>query len=121
PSIDGGAAACGGGAAAATALVYGANCRADYGSIVSPIDRTVAVVTVPPASAAMGPFNSDVRTVAQDQVVFGTPNAATPILLSGSDANNDVLTFAVVDGPAHGTLTGTPPSVSYIPATDYAG
>ena len=121
PAIDVGAAACGVGATTATALVYVANCGADYVSIVSPIDRTVAVVTVPPASAAMGRFISDVRPVAQDHVVFGTPNAATPILLSGSDANNDVLTFAVVDGPAHGTLTGTPPSVSYIPATDYAG
>ena len=39
-----------------------------------------------------------------------------PIVLTGSDPDGDALTFALATGPAHGTLSGTPPDLTYTPA-----
>jgi hypothetical protein len=44
-----------------------------------------------------------------------------PVTLTGSDADGDPLTFAVASQPAHGTLTGTPPNLTYTPALNYHG
>ncbi len=43
------------------------------------------------------------------------------ITLSASDADNDALTFAIVAQPAHGTLSGTPPNLTYSPTGNYIG
>src|SRR5262245_4886559 len=43
---------------------------------------------------------------------------AVTLTATGSTA---ALTFAVTQVPAHGTLTGTPPNVSYTPAANYFG
>ena len=47
--------------------------------------------------------------------------AATPIPLTASDVDGDTLTYAVVAGPAHGSLSGTGPSRTYIPDPGYEG
>lgn len=47
-----------------------------------------------------------------------TPHALS---LSGSDLDGDAVTYALASGPAHGTLTGAPPAVTYRPASDYNG
>ncbi|MEM6640035.1 MAG: Ig-like domain-containing protein [Pseudomonadota bacterium] len=47
-----------------------------------------------------------------------------PIVLSGSDPDiqdQASLTYQVVDGPSHGTLTGTPPFLTYTPEPDFSG
>ncbi|MFM1768321.1 MAG: hypothetical protein RJA22_850 [Verrucomicrobiota bacterium] len=49
---------------------------------------------------------------------YNTPVAVT---LRGTDPQGSNLTYAVVTPPAHGTLTGTPPSLTYTPAPNYAG
>ena len=53
-------------------------------------------------------------------VAFGT---ATPVTLAGVDTNTPVspLTFSVATAPAHGTLSGTAPNVTYTPAIGYHG
>jgi len=48
-------------------------------------------------------------------------DTATAITLTGSDANGDPLTFAIVAPPANGTLTGAAPNVTYIPTANYSG
>lgn len=50
-------------------------------------------------------------------------NAATPVTvtLQGEDVDGDALTFAVATQPAHGTLTGTPPDVTYAPEAGFSG
>jgi PKD repeat protein len=45
---------------------------------------------------------------------------AKAIILAATDADNDPLTYSIVAQPAHGTLTGTPPNVTYISAA-FAG
>ena len=53
-------------------------------------------------------------TVAEDS----TDNAIT---LTGSDPEDDPLTFDVATQPAHGTLTGTEPDLTYTPAANFFG
>jgi hypothetical protein len=69
-------------------------------------------VTVRPVNDPPGTVNQQVQT-----------NEDTPLTftLQGNDIDGDVLTFTVLSFPAHGTLTGTPPVVTYTPAPDFSG
>lgn len=44
-----------------------------------------------------------------------------PIELSGSDVDGDSLTYRIVTGPNHGTVTGTGASRTYVPAAGFFG
>jgi Tol biopolymer transport system component len=59
--------------------------------------------------------------VAQAQTVTTLEDTARTITLVATDADNDALTYAITTQPAHGTITGTPPNVTYTPAADYVG
>jgi len=48
-----------------------------------------------------------------------TNEVAVPVTLAGTDADGDALTYRVVTTPAHGTLTGTAPALSYQPAAGF--
>ena len=39
-----------------------------------------------------------------------------PVLLTGSDVEGDPITYSVVDPPKYGTLSGSPPHLTYTPA-----
>jgi hypothetical protein len=55
--------------------------------------------------------------------VSTSENFPVPITLSGSDVETSAanLTFTVPGQPAHGTLSGTPPNLSYTPNFNYNG
>jgi VCBS repeat-containing protein len=59
--------------------------------------------------------------VANAQSVTATEDTAKAITLTGSDAEGSALTYAIITAPAHGTLTGTVPNVTYTPAANYNG
>ena len=59
--------------------------------------------------------------VADDQTVDTLKNTGLPIVLTGTDAENDNLTFTVVTDPLRGSLTGTPPNITYTPEVGYVG
>lgn len=44
-----------------------------------------------------------------------------PITLTGSDPNGGTLTYTIITPPAHGTLSGTAPNVTYTAAAGYTG
>jgi hypothetical protein len=44
-----------------------------------------------------------------------------PATLSGADVGGSPLTYAVVEGPSYGTLTGTAPALIYTPIDNYTG
>ena len=48
-------------------------------------------------------------------------NSSTNLTLTGTDPQGGTLSFTLLTTPTHGTLTGTPPSVTYKPATNYFG
>ena len=58
---------------------------------------------------------------ADPQTVSAVEDTPLPVTLTGSDPDGDPPTFAVAAGPAHGTLSGTAPNLTYTPAADYYG
>jgi outer membrane protein assembly factor BamB len=59
--------------------------------------------------------------VAGDQNVAVVRDTAKAITLTATDVDNDLLTYTVIDGPAHGALSGAAPNVTYTPANGWTG
>ena len=70
---------------------------------------TITVIAVNDAPVA----NNQSRSLNED--------ATRAITLTASDVDTTGLTYSIVTPPAHGTLTGVPPSVTYVPAANYNG
>jgi MYXO-CTERM domain-containing protein len=58
--------------------------------------------------------------VAQPQVLSSELNP-TALTLTATDADGDTLTFAIATPPEQGTLSGTPPEVTYTPPEGFRG
>jgi hypothetical protein len=67
-----------------------------------------------------GHGNNPPQAYSQDEVIVKR-NRSKNIVLTASDADGDMLTFAITKQPAHGTLTGAPPYVSYTPNPNFTG
>ena len=76
-------------------------------------DSNVATVTIN--------VRANTAPVAATVSVSTAQNNSKLLTLTATDANSDALTYSIVTGPAHGTLVGTPPNLSYAPATNYNG
>jgi hypothetical protein len=63
------------------------------------------------------------QPTANAQTLTTGQNTATQVILSGVDPNTPTLalTFTVTVGPAHGTLSGTAPNLTYTPNAGYFG
>ncbi len=59
--------------------------------------------------------------VAEDQTVIVIEDTNKNITLGASDPDGDALTYTIVSGPAHGTISGTGPNISYSPDANYNG
>ncbi|GAH07743.1 unnamed protein product, partial [marine sediment metagenome] len=71
------------------------------------VDYTLVVPNDPPVS--------------NDQGVTTDEDAAVNITLTGSDPDNDPLTFSVSGGPGNGTLNGSAPDLTYTPFGNFNG
>ena len=78
------------------------------------VSISVSEATAPPPPAN----NPPVATAQSVSTPRGTPIS---ILLSGTDADGDSLTFNFETSPSNGSLTGTPPNLVYTPDTDFVG
>jgi type VI protein secretion system component Hcp len=58
---------------------------------------------------------------ANTQSISTDEDTATAVTLSGSDVEGDGLTYRVVSGPAHGTLSGSGANLAYMPVANYNG
>ncbi|MFL6158049.1 MAG: Ig-like domain-containing protein, partial [Marmoricola sp.] len=67
----------------------------------------------PPATNAAPVAADSTRTVPGGQ--------SSGLVLSASDPDGDALTYDVVTAPAHGSLAGTAPDLTYTPAAGYTG
>ncbi len=76
-------------------------------SDIATIDLTIAAVNDAPTAQAI------YRSTAED--------SAVSIILNGHDVDGDSLSYHVTDTPAHGTLSGTPPALTYTPQSNYSG
>ena len=59
--------------------------------------------------------------MAYAQTVTMNENTAKVLTLTGTETGGDTLTFAVVTLPAHGSLKGSGPSLTYTPAANFHG
>lgn len=59
--------------------------------------------------------------VAVDQSVITDEDSAASVTLTGSDIDGDSLSYAVLDAPLNGTLSGTAPDLTYTPNADFHG
>jgi hypothetical protein len=75
------------------------------------------------ASATFDVNASNNPPVAHDLSVSTVENSKVDVKLSADDPDGDPLTFAVVDGPHHGTLTGniTAGIATYTPTANFSG
>lgn len=64
---------------------------------------------------------SNTPPLAEHSNVTVLEDTATPITLTASDADKDRLTYRVVKGPSHGTLSGAGPVITYTPEANYNG
>src|SRR5262249_17734668 len=79
-----------------------------------PLTSAPATVTIDVASVEDPPLAHPVSVaLPEDTVAAGTP--------LGSDGGGDPRTCAVATQPAHGTLAGTPPALSYTPDPNFNG
>ena len=74
-----------------------------------------------PGTVTITLTGSNTAPTANSQTVGAVSGAPTAIILQASDAENDPLSYTVVTRPAHGTLTGTAPTLTYTPASGYTG
>jgi VCBS repeat-containing protein len=78
-------------------------------------------LTSAPVTVAINVQAGNTAPVANDGTVTTGEETPVAVTLTGSDADGDALSFAIATPPAHGTLVGTPPNLTYVPAVDYAG
>jgi PKD repeat protein len=80
-----------------------------------------------------GTVNSEIATVditvnpvndapsANDQSIATDEDTPAAITLTGSDIDSDPLSFTVAPGPSNGTLSGSPPNLTYTPFGNFSG
>lgn len=59
--------------------------------------------------------------IADSQAISTPENTPVSFKLTASDPDGDTLTFSLVRPPAHGTISGTLPDLTYTPTQDYNG
>jgi hypothetical protein len=74
-----------------------------------------------PATISITVVEGNSPPTANSQSVNTPQDTTVAITLTGTDPENQYLYYSVSPGPSHGTLSGTPPDVTYRPASGYAG
>ena len=78
------------------------------------VDSEAATVSI-----TVTPVND--KPTADNQSVTTDEDVAKPITLTGNDGDGDSLTYHIVAGPTHGSLSGSGANLTYTPAADYNG
>ena len=66
-------------------------------------------------------YTINLPPVANNNSVTTNENSPVAITLTATDPEGNPLTYSIVSGSAHGTLSGTAPNMTYTPATNYYG
>ena len=69
----------------------------------------------------MSELLEDERPVVTDKTITFDEDIATVLNIEGTDAENATLSYTIENPPAHGTLTGTAPDLTYTPDANYFG
>ncbi len=74
-----------------------------------------------PASVSITVTSVNDLPVANPQSLATNEDTALAITLTGSDLEGSALSFSIASAPAHGSLSGTAPNLTYTPAANYSG
>ena len=74
-----------------------------------------------PATVTIDVASVEDPPVAGSFSVTAVEDTAVAVTLRGSDGDGDPITYVSMTSPAHGTLTGTAPALTYTPAADFNG
>ncbi len=92
------------------------------GNLIVDTSLYTSGATVADANIVGGILPPNNPPVANNQNVLVMQNSSqNSIALTGSDPEGTSLTYTVVSNPSHGSLGGTPPSLTYTPAASYIG
>ena len=98
---------------------------ADGSISVSPTETTTYTLTainrVGVAAADVAVAYRNTAPLAIPQNIETDEDSSIPIMLSGSDIDNDSLTCEVISGPNRGALSGSAPDLTYVPETNDNG
>ncbi len=78
------------------------------------VDSNTATISI-----TVTPIND--APTADDETLSTPEDTALAVTLTASDPDSDPLTWTILTNPAHGTLSGTAPSLTYTPNLDYTG
>jgi autotransporter-associated beta strand protein len=92
--------------------------RADWGAFDGRFSTLASAINTISAAVTC-PVITNVFPVAHSKVVITTN--AIAITLTGSSCRTNAVSFQNVTAPAHGSLTGTAPSLTYTPTPGYTG
>ncbi|SEQ39669.1 RCC1 domain-containing protein [Microlunatus flavus] len=92
--------------------------RSDDGALFRAVFRNLAGTATTQAAAVSVVSGAP---TAKDLTVAVAHDSPTPVTLAGSDPDADALTYTVVSRPAHGTLSGQGPRLTYTPAHGFSG
>ncbi len=73
------------------------------------------------ATMTISMIATNATPVASNGSATVAPNTPLSLNLPGRDPDGDQIIFTVLTQPLHGTLSGTPPKLTYTPATNYLG
>ena len=92
---------------------------------VAPTETTVYTLTAEgagdPATATVTVTIENSAPTAEPQAVTTDEDTAVVVTLTASDVDGDSLTYAVTAQPGKGTLSGSPPALTYTPNENYNG
>ncbi|MGE0131743.1 MAG: Ig-like domain-containing protein [Blastocatellales bacterium] len=90
----------------------------DYLLTITATDNQNAIST---HNVALTVFNTNQPPAANAQSVAGDEDTPMKITLTGADPDRNALSYAVVNNPAYGQLTGVAPDLTYTPDRNYFG
>jgi hypothetical protein len=92
-----------------------------FGADSFTFDVNDGVTNSPPATISLVVTQLFYPPTAFSQTLTNLENTALPVTLTGSNPQNDPLTYTILSQPSHGTLSGTAPNLVYQPAKNYLG
>lgn len=88
--------------------------------------RTIILISIPAIFIVVALLifvisTANKRPIADSNIVTTAEDTPVSISLVGSDADADSLTYGVLTGPSHGTVSGTGPELIYTPNANFSG
>ena len=109
----------GGSSANRTASILPASNQSGTATITVSVMDGSTVTTSDTFLLTVSPVND--APIADAQSANLSWNTSIDLTLTGTDVEGSLLTFSIVDDPAHGSLSGSGANQTYMPATNYSG